>query len=81
MFLRHLQLDPQEHTLVFANPLRVEQLVQQLPQGSWRTCSSSEIGLAMGVEAIAIQNTAFGQLNPIQPGGGTVSLVSEDFVR
>lgn len=81
MVLRHLQLDPQEHTLVFANPLRVEQLVQQLPQGSWRTCSSSEIGLAMGVEAIAIQNTAFGQLNPIQPGGGTVSLVSEDFVR
>lgn len=78
--LRHLNLDPQEHTLVFANPLRVEQLVRQLPQDSWRSCSSRAIGLAIGVDAIAIQNTAFGQLNPIQPGGGTVSLVSEDFV-
>lgn len=78
--LQHLNLDPLEYTLVFANPLRAEQLSRQLPQGSWRTCSSGEIGLPIGVNAIAIQNKAFGQLSPIQPGGGTVSLVSEDFV-
>jgi hypothetical protein len=75
-----LELNQDENTLVFANPLRVEQLMRQLPQGSWRVFSSSEIGLAIGVDAIAIQNMAFGQLAPIQPGGGTVSLVSEDFV-
>lgn len=78
--LRHLRLDAQEYTLVFANPLRVGQLTRQLPPGSWHLCASQELGLATGVDAIAIQTAAFARLRPIQPGGGTVSLVSEDFV-
>ncbi len=78
--LRHLRLDARDYTLVFANPLRVEQLTRQLPPGSWLVCASKELGLATAVDAIAIQTAVFSRLKPIQPGGGTVSLVSEDFV-
>jgi selenocysteine lyase/cysteine desulfurase len=78
--LQHLRLDARDYTLVFANPLRVEQLTRQLPPGSWHTCVSKELGLATGLDAIAIQTVVLSRLKPIQPGGGTVSLVSEDFV-
>ncbi len=78
--LHHLNLGAEDHTLVFANPLRVEQLTRQLPQGSWRSLSSRDLGLALGVDAIAVRTTEFTRLAPIQPGGGTVRLVSEDVV-
>jgi serine O-acetyltransferase len=78
--LEYLKLDPNEYTVLFANPLRVQQLASQLPAGSYRTLSSQDLGLALGINTIAIKTTDYKKLAPIQPGGGTVQLVSEDFV-
>jgi serine O-acetyltransferase len=78
--LDYLKLDAKEYTVVFANPLRIKQLTNQLSKRNYRTLSSQDLGLALGINAIAIKTPAYAKLGPIQPGGGTVQLVSEDFV-
>jgi len=61
-------------------PLRIKQLTKQLSKRDYKGVNSQDLGLALGINAIAVKTIAYEKLAPIQPGGGTVQLVSENFV-
>ncbi len=78
--LEHLKLDPADHVLVFAAPRRAEQLARQLPPGAVRTTSSRDLGLPLGVRAVAVARRALPGGRPWPAGGGTARLVAPDWV-
>jgi selenocysteine lyase/cysteine desulfurase len=78
--LEHLELDGRDHVLVFAAPRRAEQLAAQLPPGSFRVASSRDLGLPLGVRALAVARRAVPRGRPWPAGGGTARLVSPGWV-
>ena len=74
--LERLRLSKSQYVVVFCTPRRAEALTEQLEAGTYRGVSSEEIGLALGVRALAIQRAALPRGVPFQSGGGTVRLVS-----
>ena len=73
--LDDLGLDKEGHTVIFCSPRRAELLQAQLGRMSCRTVSSREIGLPLGLRAVAVARNALPAGAPIQPGGGTARLV------
>jgi selenocysteine lyase/cysteine desulfurase len=73
--LEHLGLDKDRHTVVFCTPRRAEQLKAQLKPGRYHILSSQEIGLPLGLRAVAVMRNALPGGAPFQTGGGTARLV------
>ncbi len=63
------------HTVIFCSPRRAELLQAQLGRMSCRTVSSRDIGLPLGLRAVAVGRNALPAGAPFQPGGGTARLV------
>jgi selenocysteine lyase/cysteine desulfurase len=78
--LEDLGLDPAHHTVVFCTPRGAERLEKRLEAGSYRCLSSREIGLPLGVRALAVKRRALPGGAPAQAGGGTARLVSPGWV-
>lgn len=78
--LAQLGLDPRRHMVVFGAPRRAQALARQLPAGSFRTVSSEDLGLPLGVRALAVERKALPKAAPIHSGGGTARLVGRDSV-
>ncbi len=78
--LDDLGLHQEGHTVVFCSPRRAEQLRAQLGRRGCRTVSSREMGLALGLRAVAVARQALPAGAPFQPGGGTARLVFPDRV-
>ncbi len=78
--LQHLGLGRRDHVLVFATPRRAEQLAGRLPPGSCRVASSHDIGVPLGVRAVAVPRRAVPEGAPLAAGGGTARLVAPDWV-
>ena len=78
--LEHLKLDPKGHVVVFAAPRRAGQLAKQLPPGSFRTLSSDDLGLPLGVRALAVAKRDLPRGAAWPAGGGTARLVAPDWV-
>jgi selenocysteine lyase/cysteine desulfurase len=74
--LEHLRLSKSEYVVVFCTPRRAMALASQLKAGTYQGVSSEEIGLALGIRALAIHRGALPGGAPFQSGGGTVRLVS-----
>ncbi len=74
--LEHLRLNKGQYVVVFCTPRREEALKAQLEVGTYRGVSSEEIGLPLGVRALAIHREELPGGAPFQTGGGTVRLVS-----
>jgi selenocysteine lyase/cysteine desulfurase len=74
--LEHLRLSKGRYVVVFCTPRRADALRARLEAGTYRCVSSEEIGLALGVRALAIHRTALPEGAPFQSGGGTVRHVS-----
>ncbi|MGB4975185.1 MAG: aminotransferase class V-fold PLP-dependent enzyme [Anaerolineae bacterium] len=68
-------LDKARHTVVFCSPRRAELLQAQLGRRGCRTVSSRDIGLPLGLRALAVARNALPAGAPFQPGGGTARLV------
>jgi selenocysteine lyase/cysteine desulfurase len=78
--LEHLGLSKSKYVVIFCTPRRAEALKAQLKPGSYRTASSQDIGLPLGVRALAVDRRALPEGVPFQAGGGTARLVSPGWV-
>lgn len=80
IILEYLGLDKGRYMVVFCTAGRAAAFVAQLEQGSFRTLSSGDFGLSLGVRAVAVKRNALPKDAPFQSGGGTTKLVSKNWV-
>jgi selenocysteine lyase/cysteine desulfurase len=78
--LGYLDLKEKNYEVVFCSPLKAEGIVKMLSKGSFHILSSEDIGLSIGVRAIAIRKSALPKGAPLYPGGGSARLVSPEWV-
>ncbi|HUW93294.1 MAG TPA: aminotransferase class V-fold PLP-dependent enzyme [Bacteroidales bacterium] len=78
--LEYLGLNRRRYTVVFCTPARAAALEAQLKSGSYHIVSSSDIGLPLGVTALAVLKKSLPRGTPFQAGGGTTRLVSREWV-
>lgn len=78
--LEYLNLDKGQYMVIFCSPRRAEILKTQLKRGSYHSLSSQEIGLPLGVRALAVKRKALPKSIPFETGGGTARLVSPGWV-
>jgi selenocysteine lyase/cysteine desulfurase len=78
--LEHLGLNSGTYEVVFCSPRRAVALEAQLKPGSYTSVSSQDIGLPLGVRAVAVKMRALPKALRSETGGGTARLVSADWV-
>jgi selenocysteine lyase/cysteine desulfurase len=78
--LDYLGLSQETYTVVFCTPRRAELLKAHLGPGSYQSASSQDIGLPLGIRALAVESRALSRGVPFQTGGGTARLVSPGWV-
>jgi selenocysteine lyase/cysteine desulfurase len=78
--LEHLGLSKGKHVIIFGTPRTTDTLVATLKPGSYRTVSSRDVGLPLGVRALAVERKALPKSVPFFTGGGTARLVSPGWV-
>ena len=74
--LECLELRSDKYVVIFCTARRAEALEAQLKPGSYQSLSSQDIGLPLGVRALAVESKALPGGTPFQTGGGTAKLVS-----
>lgn len=79
--LEYLGLNKSSYVVIFCTPRRAEVIKAQLKPGSYQLVLSLDIGLSLGVAAMAVKKSALPK-GPatFQSGGGTTRLVSPDWV-
>ena len=78
--LEHMGLSAGKYVVIFGSPRTAGQLMAQLEPASYRTASSRDIGLPLGVRALAVARKALPRSVPFLTGGGTARLVSPGWV-
>ena len=78
--LEYLGLNKDKYVVIFCTPKRAEALKAQLKPDSYQSVSSQDIGLPLGVRALAVDRKALPTGIPFQAGGGTARLVSPGWV-
>lgn len=78
--LEYLGLKTREFVVIFCTPARAASLISQIPPASFQSVSGREIGLPVGVTALAVKKKELPRGTPSQTGGGTTRLVSPDWV-
>ena len=78
--LEYLGLSKDRYTIVFCTPRRAERLTARLKPKNYHGLSSEDIGLPLGVRAVAIERSALSGGVPFQTGGGTARLVAPRWV-
>ena len=78
--LEYLGLNKGKYVVIFCTPRREAALIKQLKPESYQIVSSQDIGLSLGVRAIAIKRKALPRGIPFQTGGGTTKLISPGWV-
>src|SRR5450759_21237 len=78
--LEFLKLNKSKYIVIFCTPARAVALTAQLKPESYRLLSSQDIGLSLGLRALAVVRKDLPSGAPLQSGGGTASLISPDWV-
>lgn len=78
--LEYLKLNKSKYIVIFCTPARAVALTAQLRPESYRLLSSQDIGLSLGLRALAVVRKDLPSGAPLQSGGGTASLISPDWV-
>ena len=78
--LRHLGLDARTHIVVFCTPRRARVLTSRLVPRSFVVVSSADVGLPVGLRAVAVKRNALPEDTPLDVGGGTARLVAPSWV-
>ncbi len=78
--LEYLGLNKDKYLVIFCTLRRAELLKAQLEPENYQSVSSKEIGLSLGVRALAVERKALPGGTPFQTGGGTARLVSPGWV-
>ncbi len=78
--LDYLELSKKKYTVVFCSPLRAELLTEQTGLSQHRTLSSEDVGLPLGIRAVAVKKKALKGDITFHTGGGTARLVAPEWV-
>jgi len=78
--LEHLGLSAGKYVVIFGTPRSADTLTGLLEPGSYLTASSRDVGLPLGVRALAIERRALPKGPPVVTGGGTARLVAPGWV-
>ncbi|OFY48931.1 MAG: hypothetical protein A2W85_14795 [Bacteroidetes bacterium GWF2_41_31] len=78
--LEYLALNKNKFVVIFCTRRSIALLMTQLAPGSYKSISGEDIGLSLGVWALAVNKKALPQGAPLFSGGGTTKLVSKDWV-
>jgi selenocysteine lyase/cysteine desulfurase len=78
--LEYFGLKKGRYTVIFCSPRRAAMLTKFLEPGSYQSISSNDIGLPLGIRALAVKRKALPQGVPFQTGGGTTRLISPGWV-
>ncbi len=74
--LDYLKLQREKYMVIFSSPYRAKILKAQLRAHDYTLLSSKEIGLPIGLRALAVKRNALPKGIPSQTGGGMIKLVS-----
>jgi selenocysteine lyase/cysteine desulfurase len=80
IILKYLNLLPARYTVIFCTSWRSNLLCSQLKPGQYQLLSSSDIGLSLGVTALAVKKRAIKKCMPTETGGGNARLISRRWV-
>jgi selenocysteine lyase/cysteine desulfurase len=78
--LEYLGLKGHRYAVIFCTPVRAQTLESLLKTTNYRSVSSRDIGLPLGIRALAVDRKALPKGAPFQTGGGTTKLVSKEWV-
>jgi selenocysteine lyase/cysteine desulfurase len=78
--LRQFGLSLSKYVVVFTSSLGTSCLGAQLRPDQYRVLSSQDLGLPLGVRALAVKRSALPKRTPPRTGGGTAKLVSANSV-
>jgi selenocysteine lyase/cysteine desulfurase len=78
--LDHLSLTGDKYVVIFCSPRRADILVKGIDPEKYRIISSNDIGLPLGVRAIALKKSGLPGNIPFLSGGGTARLVSPGWI-
>ena len=78
--LDYLELNKARYVVIFCTPGGAEALMSELGPESYKSVSSADFGLPLGVRALAVDKKALKGRAPFQTGGGTTTLVSPGWV-
>lgn len=78
--LEYLGLNKRKYTVIFCTPRRASVLTAKLNPKTFQTLSSREIGLPIGIVAVAIKKKALPKGIPFQTGGGSAKLISKKWI-
>ncbi len=78
--LEHLALDKNDYCVVFCSPYRAELFSRQIHRKNYSILSSSDIGLPLGLRAMAVRKRALPRGIPFQTGGSVAKMVSRKFI-
>ncbi len=74
--LKHLGLNPRSYEVIFCSPRIGLILSKKLSFSDVHVLSSKDLGLALGVVAIATRKKTLAKIEPVHTGGGAARLVS-----
>jgi hypothetical protein len=78
--LEFLGLNKAGYVVIFCTPSRATALMAQLEPHKYQVISSRDIGLSIGVTALAVDKNALPAGAPFQTGGGTTRLISSHWI-
>ena len=78
--LDHLGLSAGKYVVIFGTPRSTDALTAHLEPGRSLIVSSRDLGLPLGVRALAVERRALPKGPPVLSGGGTARLVGPDWV-
>lgn len=78
--LKYMNLENSGRRVIFCTPSRAEVLCNLIRPGSFRCISSADLGLSLGVIAVAAEKRSLPAGAPFQTGGGSARLISPKWV-
>lgn len=78
--LDYLGLNKRKYVIIFCSPLRAEELKKHIKSSDYQIVTSQEIGLSLGIHALAVKRNTIPKGIRFQSGGGTARLVSKNWV-
>ena len=78
--LDYLKLGKGRYTVIFCSPGRAEVLKAQLKPKSYQCISSQDLGLPLGIRALAVRRNALPKGIPYQTGGGNARLIAPEWL-
>jgi selenocysteine lyase/cysteine desulfurase len=78
--MEYLGLKKGRYLVIFCSPRRAAELTAGLGPDSYKMLSSRDIGLPLGIRAVAVKKNALPRGNPFESGGGTTRIMGPDRV-